>query len=129
MDLDHTIIPVKDKEIASQLMTRLMGWRFLGVRGSQGHVRVNETLVVRFDDKDSDQEHRSHHFAFCVQEQEFDEILDRLVAEGLEYGTSSRVKNMQWDNLNGGRRIFFNDPDGHSFELMTAASPASLSSQ
>ena len=36
MDLDHTVILVKDKEAASKLMARIMGWEFLGVRGSQG---------------------------------------------------------------------------------------------
>ena len=126
MDLDHTVVPVKDKEEASKLMARVMGWEFLGVRGSQGHVRVNDTLVMRFDDKGSDSEHRSQHFAFCVGAEEFDAILGRVVAEGLKYGTSSRDLNMQTNELNGGRRTFFTDPDGHSFELMTAASPPGL---
>ena len=126
MDLDHTVIPVKDKEAASQLMARVMGWEFLGIRGTQGHLRVNDTLVVRFDDKDADIAHRSHHFAFHVGEEEFDAILGRLAAEGLGYGTNTREMNMQWDELNGGRRLFFIDATGHSFELMTAASPPGL---
>ena len=126
MDLDHTVVPVRDKEEASKLMARVMGWEFLGVRGSQGHVRVNDTLVMRFDDKGSDSEHRSHHFAFCVAAEEFDGILERIVAEGLKYGTSTRDMNMQTNELNGGRRTFFTDPNGHGFELMTAASPPSL---
>lgn len=126
MELDHTIIPVKDKEAASHLMARVMGWEFLGVRGTQGHVRVNDSLVVRFDDKDGDREHKSQHYAFHVEDAEFDAILKRLVAEGMEYGTSSRDRNMQWNELNGGRRTFFSDANGHSFELMTAASPPGL---
>ena len=126
MDLDHTVIPVKDKEATSQLMARVMGWEFLGIRGYQGHVRVNDSLVVRFDDKDADSEPRPHHFAFHVGEEEFDAILERLVAEGLQYGTSTRDMNMQTNELNGGRRTFFKDPNGHSFELMTAASPPGL---
>ena len=126
MDLDHTVIPVKDKQAASKLMARIMGWEFLGVRGSQGHVRVNDTLVMRFDEKEAANEHRPHHFAFHVGDAEFDAILERLVAEGLAYGTSTRDMNMQWNELNGGRRTFFHDSDGHSFELMTAASPPGL---
>ena len=126
MDLDHTVIPVKDKEAASQLMVRVMGWEFLGIRGSQGHVRVNDTLVMRFDDKAADSEHKALHFAFHVGDDEFDAILERLVAENLGYGTSTRDMNMQWNELNGGRRTFFNVPDGHGFELMTAASPPGL---
>ena len=126
MDLDHTIIPVKDKEAASQLMARIMGWEFLGISSYQGHVRVNDTLVVRFDDKEADGERKPLHFAFHVENGEFDAILERLVAEGLNYGTSPRDQNMQWNELNGGRRTFFSDVDGHSFELMTAASPTGL---
>ena len=126
MDLDHTVVPVKDKEAASRLMARVMGWEFLGVRNYQGHVRVNDTLVMRFDDKNADSEHKSLHFAFHVGEEEFDPILGRVVAEGLKYGTSTRDMNMQWNELNGGRRTFFTTPDGHSFEVMTAASPPGL---
>ena len=126
MDLDHTIIPVEDKEAASQLMVRVMGWEFLGYRGSQGHVRVNDTLVVRFDDREADGERKPLHFAFHVGEGEFDAILERLVAEDLKYGTSTRDMNMQWNELHGGRRIFFADRNGHSYELMTAASPPGL---
>ena len=126
MDLDHTIIPVDDKEAASQLMVRVMGWEFLGIRGSQGHVRVNDTLVLRFDDKGADGERRSHHFAFHVGEEEFDAIRERLAAEDLKYGTSTRDMNMQWNELNGGRRFFFGDHNGHSYEVMTAASPPGL---
>ena len=126
MDLDHTVIPVKDKEAASQLMARVMGWEFLGIRGSQGHVRVNDTLVMRFDDKGADSEHKTLHFAFHVGDEAFDAILERLVAEDLKYGTSTRDMNMQWNELHGGRRIFFADRSGHSYELMTAASPPGL---
>lgn len=126
MDLDHTVIPVEDKEAASQLMVRVMGWEFLGFRGSQGHVRVNDTLVLRFDDKAPEAERRSHHFAFHVGEEEFDAILGRLAVEDLKYGTSPRDMNMQWNELHGGRRIFFADHNGHSYELMTAASPPGL---
>ena len=126
MDLDHTIVPVKDKEAASQLMARVMGWEFLGVRGSQGHVRVNDTLVMRFDDKEADGDQKLLHFAFHVGDEEFDAILGRLATEGLKYGTSSRDLNGEWNELNGGRRTFFADPNGHSFELMTAASPPGL---
>ena len=126
MDLDHTVIPVDDKAAASQLMVRVMGWKFLGYRGSQGHVRVNDTLVVRFDDREADGERKPLHFAFHVGEDEFDAILGRLVAEDLKYGTSTRNMNMEWNELNGGRRFFFGDYNGHSYEVMTAASPPGL---
>ena len=58
--------------------------------------------------------------------EDFDAILGRLVAEDLKYGTSTREMNMQWNELHGGRRIFFADRNGHSYELMTAASPPGL---
>ena len=126
MDLDHIVIPVEDKEASSQLMARVMGWEFLGIRGSQGHVRVNGTLVARFDEKAAGTEYKPQHFAFHVGEEQFDEILKRLVAEGLKHGTNTRDMNMEWNELYGGRRTFFNDRNGHSFELMTAASPPTL---
>ena len=119
MRLDHTIIPVKDKEASARFFARVMGLEFQGTRGSQGFVRVDEAMMLRFDEKPRDH----GHYGFYVSEAEFDAALERLTAEGLSYGNSPTQQDNKVGSLDGGRRIFFNDPDGHSIELMTAPSP------
>jgi hypothetical protein len=126
MELDHSVVPVKDKEAYSKQIAHVMGWTFLGVRGSQGHVRVNDSLVLRFDDKDPNANRKASHYAFHVDAGEFDGILERAKAEGMTYGTSTREANMEWNDLHGGRRTFLHDLEGHSYELMEAASPPAL---
>lgn len=119
MRLDHTIIPVKDKDASARFFARIMGLEFQGTRGSQGFVRVDEAMMLRFDEKP-----RGHgHYGFYVSEDEFDAVLRRLRAENLTYGNSPTQQDNVVGSLDGGRRIFFTDPDGHSIELMTAPSP------
>jgi catechol 2,3-dioxygenase-like lactoylglutathione lyase family enzyme len=119
MRLDHTIIPVKDKEASAKFFARIMGLDFQGIRGSQGFVRVNEAMMLRFDEKPRNHEH----YGFHVSEDEFDAVVERLSADDMTYGNSPTQQDNVVGSLDGGRRIFFTDPDGHSIELITAASP------
>ena len=52
--------------------------------------------------------------------QRFDEIFDRIKEEGLAYGSGPRTpSNMEINDWNGGRGVYFVDPNGHLLELLT----------
>ena len=63
---------------------------------------------------------RSHHYAFHVDDAEFDAILGRVKARGIPYGsgpyhhTDGRINTRR-----GGRGFYFEDPYGHLLEVMT----------
>ena len=120
MDLNHTIVPAKDKDASARFFARIMGLPYDGIKGHFAPVRVNGSLTMDFDEND----HLAHHhYAFHVSEQEFDDIFGRIKAEGLKYGSgpgSSRY-DMDINHRKDGRGVYFDDPNGHSIELLTVA--------
>jgi catechol 2,3-dioxygenase-like lactoylglutathione lyase family enzyme len=115
--LNHTIVPARDKEAAAGLFAQLFGLSFEGVSGHFAPVRVNETLTLLFDDADR---FESHHYAFHVDDAEFDAILQRVKASGLSFGSAPwSIDDGELNDWNGGRGFYFKDRDGHVLELMT----------
>jgi catechol 2,3-dioxygenase-like lactoylglutathione lyase family enzyme len=117
--LNHTIVPSHDKVSSAQFFARMFGLEYAGVAGHFAPVHVNDTLTLDWDNSES---FESHHYAFLVNEQEFDEIFDRLKAEGVRYGSQPNAPtNSQINTRLGGRGLYFADPDGHLLEIMTRA--------
>jgi catechol 2,3-dioxygenase-like lactoylglutathione lyase family enzyme len=116
--LNHTIVPSRDKQAAARLFAQLFGLSFEGVSGHFAPVRVNETLTLLFDD-DVDA-FESHHYAFYVDDPEFDAVLQRVQAAGLPFGSAPwSIDDGELNDWNGGRGFYFKDRDGHIIELMT----------
>lgn len=60
------------------------------------------------------------HYAFLVSEAEFDEIHRRLLDRDLPYWADPGHRQAQQINVNdGGRGLYWDDPDGHSLEILT----------
>jgi catechol 2,3-dioxygenase-like lactoylglutathione lyase family enzyme len=116
--LDHTIVPARDKVASAKFFARIFGLEHKGPHSHFAPVRVNDSLTLDFDER-GDFEH--HHYAFKITEQEFDAIFDRVKAEGIPYGSgpSSRA-DMQVNQRRGGRGFYFEDPNGHVLEVLTA---------
>ena len=69
---------------------------------------------------DDDEEFESHHYAFHVSDAEFDAILGRIREAKLAYGSAPwSLDDGKLNDWNGGRGVYFRDPDGHVLELMT----------
>ncbi|MCG8545740.1 MAG: VOC family protein [Alphaproteobacteria bacterium] len=118
IQLDHTIVPSKDKEAAAEFFARIFGLRYDGPVSHFAPVQVNDTLTLDFDNA---QDFDRHHYAFKVSDSEFDAIFGRIQAEGIVYGSGPRSsEDMQINNRNGGRGLYFRDLDGHLLEILTA---------
>ena len=62
----------------------------------------------------------SRHFAFLVTETEFDGILSRIRQQGLSYWADpARSEQGEINNHDGGRGVYFQDPNGHLLEIIT----------
>ena len=115
--LNHTIVPVSDKEAAARQFAQLFGLTYEGLGEHFAPVKINESLTFHFD-QDSDFE--SHHYAFHVSDAEFDSILHRVQEAGLIYGSTPWSSgDAKLNNWGGGRGVYFKTPDGHLLELMT----------
>ena len=81
IELNHTIVPARDKEESARFYERMFGFEYTGAMGHFTPVRIqSQSLTLDFDENDS---FEPGHFAFKVSEAEFDEIFARIVAAGL----------------------------------------------
>jgi catechol 2,3-dioxygenase-like lactoylglutathione lyase family enzyme len=115
--LNHTIVPARDKEASARFFANIFGLKYEGPSGHFAPVRVNETLTLDFDDG----EHfESHHYAFHVSDPEFDVIFQRIQDAGIAFGSDPwNLENGKLNSWNGGRGVYFRDPNGHILELLT----------
>jgi catechol 2,3-dioxygenase-like lactoylglutathione lyase family enzyme len=115
--LNHTIVPARDKTAAAKFFADIFDRK----RARTGHfapVRVNKTLTLLFDDDDK---FESHHYAFHVTDREFDAILRRVKKAEIAFGSAPwSLEDGKLNDWNGGRGVYFRDPNGHVLELMTA---------
>jgi len=116
--LDHTIVPARDKVASATFFARIFGLDYNGPHSHFAPVRVNQQLTLDFDERG---QFEPHHYAFKVGDAEFDAIFDRVKAEGIPYGSGPRSRtDMQVNHRRGGRGFYFDDPNGHVLEVLTA---------
>ncbi|WP_372528654.1 VOC family protein [Piscinibacter sp.] len=119
--LDHTIVPSRNKLAAAKLLAELLGvaWAESGV-GPFAPVYVNNGLTLDFIDTAED--FPIYHFCFRVFQQEFDSILGRIKSAGIPYRSAVRgPTDMQVSTQFGGNGIYWNEPDGHQWEMLTVS--------
>lgn len=121
IELDHTIVPTRNKLASAALLAELLGvpWAPTGP-GPFAPVYVNAGLTLDFIDTDED--FPVYHFCFRVSETEFDAILARLQARGIAYRSAVRgPEDLQVNTDHGGRMLYWNVPDGHQWEMLTVS--------
>ena len=121
IQLDHTIVPSHHKVASAQRLAELLGvpWEAAGV-GPFSPVYVNDGLTLDFID--TDEPYLIYHFCFRVTDEEFDAILRRIEAAGIDYRSTVRgPMDRQISTLLGGRGIYWNEPDGHQWEMLTVS--------
>ncbi len=117
--LDHTIVPSRNKVASAKRLAELLGvpWSATGA-GPFAPVYVNEGLTLDFIETDED--FPVYHFCFRVDHEEFNAILGRIEAAGIDYRSTVRgPMDMQVDPQLG--NVYWNEPDGHQWELLTVS--------
>jgi hypothetical protein len=75
---------------------------------------------VSLDYHETDGEIAPQHYAFLVSEDDFDAIFGRIVERGMDHWADPGHREPGRINRNdGGRGVYFSDPDGHSLEIIT----------
>ena len=119
--LDHTIVPSHTRDASAKQLAELLGVPCGPAQaGPFFAVYVNDGLTLDFIQTDED--FPIYHFAFRVTEEDFDRILGRIQAAGIQYRSDVRgPMNMRINTDYGGRMIYWNEPDGHQWEILTAS--------
>jgi catechol 2,3-dioxygenase-like lactoylglutathione lyase family enzyme len=115
--LNHTIVPVADKQRGADFLAALLGVKAGQPAGPFAPVRINADLTFDFDDRLGA---RPGHYAFLVDDDTFDAALGFAQKSGLEWGSAPRAVDYQINHLGGGRGVYVRDPDGIAYELFTA---------
>ena len=118
VQLNHTIVHARNKRASSTFLSEILGLPaavpfgpFLGVQTENG---------VTLDFIETDQPFEKQHYAFLVSEEEFDAIFGRIRARGMSYWADpGKSKSGETYTHNGGRGVYFEDPDGHLLEILT----------
>jgi catechol 2,3-dioxygenase-like lactoylglutathione lyase family enzyme len=122
VQLDHLLVPSRDRVAAAKLIAHLLGvpWAGQGPVGPFSPVYVNEGLTLDFDQWTDPIP--KQHYCFRVGAREFDEILARIQAAGLAYRSSPHgPDDRQVNPAFGGRLVYWSEPDGHAWELLTVS--------
>ena len=121
--LNHTIVTAHDHEKSALFLTELLGLDAPIRLGPFALVTVGDALTLDFMKTEGDV--ISQHYAFLVSEAEFDEIFARMKARNLPYWADpSQSKRNQINRWDDGRGVYFEDPNGHLLEILTAATAA-----
>ena len=121
LELDHAIVSVGDTRSAAELLAHLLDvpWEEPG-DGRFTPVYINEGLTLDFDEAKGSLP--VQHFCFRVSENEFDNILGRIKARGIEYrSTPHGPVDMDINTRNGGRNIYWDAPRGVVWEILTVS--------
>ena len=114
--LDHMSVPTRDKVATAEFYAQLFGVHYEGPRRDYAPVIVNEGLTLNFEHSEMLD---VRHYAFRVAPEEFQALMQRLSAASVPFGSSTRTKEGEVYERDGVRGFFFEDPNGHSVEILT----------
>ena len=118
--LNHTIVWCRDPQKSATFLTEILGLppprRLFGF-----HV-VDLANDVSVDYMAADEAERIalQHLAFLIDEDEFDGALARVRERTKEiWADPAKTQPGRINHHFGGRGVYFDDPDGHLFEIIT----------
>ena len=121
IQLDHLMVPARDKLRSARLLAELLDvpWSETGI-GPFAPVYVNDGLTLDFDEWG--EPFPLIHFCFRVSPEEFEAILGRIRAAGIDYRSAVHGPvDHQVDREHGGSIVYWNEPDGHQWEMLTVS--------
>ncbi len=121
IELDHTIVPARDGEASARWFADLFGMAAPTRFGHFWQLTTSNGVDLDFDTYDRGAGPlTSLHYAFLVDEAEFDEIFDRLRERGIRYWADpGRSEDGRINHRDGGRGVYFASNDDHLLEIIT----------
>lgn len=117
--LNHTIVHAHDKHESAQFLVDLLDLEPPTTFGPFVVVQVGETSLD-YSDGHAPNGFQPQHYAFLVSEEEFDAIQGRIVGRGLKFfADSGHNREGEINRSDGGRGLYWSDPNGHNLEIIT----------
>jgi len=118
VELNHTIVAARDPEASAAFVSEILGLaapRALRAVHDGGDRERREPRLPR-------EGRRDHEPALRLpgRRGRFDEIFGRIQAEGISYWADPyKTRPAEINRNDGGRGVYFEDPDGHLLEILT----------
>ena len=118
VELNHTIVHARDPAASAAFLAEILGsaapFRF----GPFHCVQLDNHVTLDF--LAAGEQLTIEHYAFLVGDTEFDAIFGRIRQRGLPYWADPQHRQAgQINHPDGGRGVYWNDPDGHYLEIIT----------
>jgi catechol 2,3-dioxygenase-like lactoylglutathione lyase family enzyme len=118
VELNHTIVKARDRVAAAKFVAEILGLAEPVPYGPFMTVALAHDLTLDYQQEDG--AIPAQHLAFKVTEAEFDEIFGRIKDRGVAHWADPFHRQPGEINTNdGGRGVYFTDPDGHNLEIIT----------
>ena len=118
VQLNHTIVWCHDNKASSSFLADMLRRPAPKAFGHFQVVDLDNGVSMDFMIKSG--EIARQHYAFLVGEAEFDAVFARIKEHGLTYWADpAKAYANQINTHDGGRGLYFEDPDGHFLEIIT----------
>jgi len=118
IELNHTIVWCRDQQTSAHFLAEMLG--------RPTPARFGPFLVVAVDNGvsldylEAEGAVAPQHYAFLIGEDEFDAVYRRITERDLEHWADpARSRPGEINRHDGGRGVYFPDPDGHLLEVIT----------
>ncbi len=115
--LNHTIVNCSDREASARFLAEVLGLPAPTTYGPFSVVQVANDVSLDFLAGGTV---HPQHYAFLVDDGTFDEVHHRILDRGIPYWADPELRSAQQVNTrDGGRGLYWLDPDGHVLEVLT----------
>ncbi|MCE7006794.1 VOC family protein [Kibdelosporangium philippinense] len=119
VELNHIIVSAKDAKASATFLADILGLEVGDKWGPFYPLVVSNGVTLDYIDTTADIQ--AQHCAFLVTDEEFDASFERIKAAGIPYWADPHKETPnEINHLFGGRGVYFDDPDGHVMEIITA---------
>src|SRR5215208_7215792 len=118
IQFNHTILYARDSRGSAKFLTDILGLPAPTHWGPFEMVRTANG--ANLDYMDTDGKITPQHYAFLISDPEFDDIFGRIQERKLAYWADpGQQQEEQINRHDGGRGVYFEDPNGHLLEIIT----------
>jgi extradiol dioxygenase family protein len=116
--LDHTIVEAHDRRATADFLAAVLGLAVGAPYGPFLPIEVDNGVTL--DVMGVDGPVRPQHYAFLIEEDDFDAVLARLEQAGASHWADPMYsREGEINHEDGGRGMYFVDPNGHRLEVIT----------
>jgi catechol 2,3-dioxygenase-like lactoylglutathione lyase family enzyme len=118
VSFNHTIVVSADRAASAVFYRELFELPEAPSWGPFVNVQLSDGVLLQFAEPPV--EIQFQHYAFLVDDEQFDRTYTRLRDRGIEHWADPHLQRPGEINFeHGGRGVYFRDPSGHGLEMLT----------